>query len=126
MYKARTDSISNIHRRWSFIRLNPASYKVSYTISILAGTVIIFLDHTYLHEINIINLLSTLLIGIAALTISDFLDFIVLQGTPVNKISKVLHVSAFANLLWMLTVLLGIIFDMLFSRQMGHSNTQKS
>jgi len=118
MYTARTDSVSNIHRRWSFIRLNPASYKVSYTISILAGTVIIFLDHTYLHEINIINLLSTLLIGIAALTISDFLDFIVLQGTPVNKISKVLHVSAFANLLWMLTILLGIVFDMLFSRQM--------
>jgi putative membrane protein len=117
MYKARPDSVSNIHRRWSFIRLNPASSKVSYTISILAGTVIIFLDQTHLHKINLINLLSALLTGVAALTISDFLDFLVLRGTPVNKISKVLHVSAFANLLWMLTVLLGIVFALLFSRQ---------
>jgi putative membrane protein len=50
------------------------------------------------------------------LTGAIFLDFFLLRKTQNNKITKVHHVYAFANLLWLLTILLGISSDMLLSK----------
>jgi putative membrane protein len=116
MFNSRADSVSNIHRRWSFTRLNPSSYKISYIISVLSATIIIFILHIYYTKTDQINLVISLPLGITALTSVNFLDFFALRGTPINKISKVFHVSAFANLLWVSTVLLGIASDALFSK----------
>jgi len=55
-------------------------------------------------------------LGLAALTGSVFLDFYALRGTSLNKISKVFHVSAFAFLLWAITILVGIVFHTLLSK----------
>jgi len=47
---------------------------------------------------------------------ANFLDFFLLRGTPNNRITKIYHVSAFANILWVLTILLGIASDILLSK----------
>src|SRR5919197_981658 len=116
MLNSSLDSVSNIHRRWSFTRLNPSSYKVSYIISILSAIIIIFISQGYHAKIDQINLLSLTLLGLAALTVAHFLDFFALKRTPINKISKVFHVPAFANLLWFFTLLFGLISNLIFSK----------
>ena len=55
-------------------------------------------------------------LGLAAMTGSVFLDFYALRGRSLNKITKVFHVSAFASLLWALTIILGIVFHTLLSK----------
>ena len=45
-----------------------------------------------------------------------FLDYVLLRGTPVNKISKVIHVSAFANLLWVMTIILGMVTNLILAK----------
>ena len=110
------DSVSNIHRRWSLTRLNPSSYKFSFLISILSTTIIILTCHFYLLKTDWFIFVSHLLLGLTTTTGAVFLDFFLLHRTPNNKITKIYHVSAFANLLWVLTILLGIASDILLSK----------
>src|SRR3954447_22105036 len=99
MFRARLDSVSNIHRRWLFTRLNPSSYKISYVVSIACGGAIVLIQNGYGANLDHVSFLWSLLLGTIFLTVTNFLDFCALRGSPLNKISKVLHVSAFANLL---------------------------
>jgi putative membrane protein len=112
-----SDSVSNIHRRWSLTRLNPSSHKFSFLISSLSITTIIIISHFYLLKTDWFIFISHLLLGLAITTGANFLDFFLLQNTPNNKITKIYHVSAFANLLWVLTILLGIASDILLSKK---------
>jgi putative membrane protein len=111
-----SDSVSNIHRRWSLTRLNPSSYRFSFLVSILSTTIIIVICHFYLLKTDWFIFLSHLLLGLTTTTGTNFLDFFLLRGTPNNKITKIYHVSAFANLLWVLTILLGIASDIMLSK----------
>lgn len=111
-----SDSVSNIHRRWSLTRLNPSSYKFSFLVSILSITIIIIICHFYILKTDWFVFISHLLLGLTIVTGANFLDFFLLQSTPNNKITKIYHVSAFANLLWVLTILLGFASDILLSK----------
>ena len=112
------DSVSNIHRRWSLTRINFSSYKISLTISIVSSLVIILVfDHFYL-LVNLIQLAVFTITGISFLIFSYFLDLFLLRKTPVNKISKILHVSAFSNLLWLLILILGYITFIIFQKDL--------
>ena len=113
------DDVSNIHRRWSFTRINPSSSKVSYAIWIACAVIIIVISHVYNLQADPSGLAIFLPLGIALLLGSYFLDYVALRGTPVNKLSKIAHVSAFSNILWALTILLGIGADFLFSKPSG-------
>src|ERR687884_185780 len=122
MFTKPPNSVSNIHKRWSFTRLNPSSYKISYLAYLSSGAAIIAIQHRYDAIWNQTSFLLSLLLGMVILTAANFLDLFVLRGSPLNKISKVLHVSAFANLLWFLTVLTGAASDILFSKNGGSTN----
>lgn len=112
------DSVSNIHRRWSLTRINFSSYKISLTISIVSSLLIILVfDHFYL-LVNLIQLTVFTITGISFLIFSYFLDLFLLRKTPVNKISKILHVSAFSNLLWLLILILGYITFIIFQKDL--------
>ncbi|HXG05977.1 MAG TPA: DUF2070 family protein [Nitrososphaera sp.] len=113
------DDVSNIHRRWSFTTIGPSSAKMSYAMWLTCGVGIIVISHLYYLQEGARGLLIYLPIGIAVLVGSHFLDYLALHGTPVNKLAKVAHVSAFANGLWLLTVLLGIAADAMFSKPPG-------
>jgi putative membrane protein len=116
MGKSDSNSVSVIHKRWSFTRVNPSSYKISYLISLLAGAVVIVLTCTSIFKVGTSMLLIHLALGLAAMTGSLFLDFYALRGTSLNNITKVFHVSAFSNLLWALTIFLGIVSHTIFSK----------
>lgn len=122
MFTKPANSVSNIHKRWSFTRLNPSSYKISYLAYLLSGAAIIAIQYRYSVIGNQTNFLLSLLLGMVILTAAIFLDFIVLRGSPLNKISKVLHVSAFANVLWLVTISAGAASDILFSKNGGSTN----
>ncbi|HZK12022.1 MAG TPA: DUF2070 family protein, partial [Atribacterota bacterium] len=111
------DSVSNIHRRWSLTRINFSSYKISLVISIINSLIIIiFFDHFYL-TLNLIQIVVFTITGISFLVFSYFLDLYLLRKTPVNKISKILHVSAFSNLLWLLILILGYLAFIIFQKE---------
>jgi len=115
MGKSDSNSVSVIHKRWSFTRVNPSSYKLSYLISLLGGAVVIVLTCTSI-LVGTSILILHLVLGLAATTGSLFLDYYALRGTSLNNIKKVFHVSAFSNLLWALTIFLGIVSHTIFSK----------
>ena len=119
MFASGQDDVSNIHRRWSFATFGPSSYRESYAIWLGCAVAIIVVSHLYHLHAGLEGLAIYLPLGIAALVGSHFLDYAALHGTPVNKLSKVAHVSAFANGLWVLTVLLGIAADLVFAKPAG-------
>src|SRR5918911_5113309 len=122
MFTDAPNSVSNIHKRWSFTRLNPSSYKISYLVYISSGAAIIAIQHRYDVIWNQTSFLLSLLLGMLMLTAANFLDLFALRGSPLNKISKVLHVSAFANVLWLLTISAGAASDILFSKNEVSTN----
>src|ERR687896_781979 len=112
MVSAQQDSVTNIHKRWSITRLNPSSYKVSVSISIASAALIVTLYFLYDSAVDQDdNLYVSLFYGVSAALASSFLDYVFLRGTPTNKISKVFHVSAFANLLWATVIGTGLAID---------------
>src|ERR687895_1488723 len=116
MLAPRRDDVSNIHRRWSITRINPSSSRVSYAIWIGCAVIIVLVSQLYNLEAGISGLALYLPLSILFLVGSHFLDYLALRGTPVRKFSKIAHVSAFANVFWSLTVLLGIAADFVFSK----------
>src|SRR5215207_2641111 len=116
MLAPRRDDVSNIHRHWSVTRINPSSARVSYTIWIACAVIIVVVSHVYALKTGLAGLAIYLPLSIASLIGSHFLDYLALEGTPVRKFSKIAHVSAFANVFWSLTVLLGIAADFVFSK----------
>jgi putative membrane protein len=116
MLAPRRDHVSNIHRHWTVTRINPSSSRVSYTIWIACAVIIVVVSHVYNLPAGIESLVVYLPLGLVALLGSHFLDYIALRGTPVRKFSKIAHVSAFANVFWSLTILLGIAADFVFSK----------
>ncbi|HEX2471718.1 MAG TPA: DUF2070 family protein, partial [Nitrososphaera sp.] len=67
-------------------------------------------------QAGIESLVVYLPLSLVALLGSHFLDYLALRGTPVRKFSKIAHVSAFANVFWSVTILLGIAADFVFSK----------
>jgi putative membrane protein len=113
MVSAQQDSVTNIHKRWSITRLNPSSYKISLSISIAFAALIITLHFLYGSTDRDNNFFSSLFYGVSVMLAASFLDYIILGGTPLNKISKVFHVSAFGNLLWATALGAGLAIDSL-------------
>src|SRR5215217_7368600 len=113
-----SDSVSNIHRRWVLTRINFSSYKISLTISIISSIALILVfDHFYF-QVNLIQLTIFTITGTSFLIFSYFLDLYLLRKTPVNKISKILHVSGFSNLLWLLILILGYLTFVIFQKDL--------
>ena len=116
MLTRRRDDVSNIHRRWSITRINPSSPRTSYAIWIGCAIIIVVVSQLYDLQAGISDLALYLPLSLLFLVSSHFLDYLALRGTPVRKFSKIAHVSAFANVFWSLTVLLGIAADFVFSK----------
>lgn len=119
MFALGQDDVSNIHRRWSFATIGPTSSRMSYAIWLGCAVGIIVASYLYHLQAGLEGLVFYLPLGIGALVGSHYLDYLALHGTPVNKLSKVAHVSAFANGLWLLTVLMGIAADFVFAKAPG-------
>ncbi|AIF83531.1 putative membrane protein [Candidatus Nitrososphaera evergladensis SR1] len=110
------DDVSNIHRRWSFTRITPGSLRSSYAMMLACAAVVIIVSHIFHLQTDLLALAVHLPLGLAVLVGLTYLDFIMLKGTPVNKMSKVVHVASFANLLWAITVIVGVLASAVFAK----------
>ncbi|MBA3978313.1 MAG: DUF2070 family protein [Nitrosopumilus sp.] len=106
-----SDSISSLHKRWLFTNINPSSEKFSYLISVVSLLTNIILINFIINQNDITEfvLASPVIVGVFTVTLLS--DFLSLKGTPLNRMSKVLHVAAFANLLWTLTVIFSYVSE---------------
>jgi len=109
------DSVSSIHRRWFFTQINPSSYKTSLIVYELTAAIIVCVYHVLI-PFNALAFGIDIASAISVVTTGIFLDYVLLRGTPVNKISKVIHVSAFANSLWITTIILGMVTNLILTK----------
>jgi putative membrane protein len=118
MFSQAEDSVSNIHKRWALTKLNPSTSKASFAITCCAFTALVVLTNIYVTGIGFDNfpyLIYYVVAGNIALFALTYLDYLLLKGTSLNKISKVFHVYAFSYLIWLFTLVIGMLAPNLVS-----------
>ena len=112
--KKDSDDVSNIHNRFSLTLVNPSSHYFSLVVSMIVSAVtVLAIYFGYLvnpgFEENWYRL--PIVLGILALT--QLLDT---RFTKKKEYSKSLHSSLFGNMLWTVTLLMGILSSVVLSK----------
>ena len=107
---SESNDIQNIHRRYTLTLINPSSYYVSLFGSIAIASVLSFL--CFNNFIQNYEILYHLPAAVAALLAIQYIDS---RFTRHKEYSKSLHMSFFGNVLWLITVVAGIIGSMMLS-----------
>ncbi len=115
MSNFESDSVSSLHKRWLFTNINPSSEKFSFLIAILSLITNVALINFVITPHTLADFLISFPIIAVVFSCTLVFDYLTLRGTPLNRFSKVLHVSAFANLLWTLTVIGGFISEFIIN-----------
>ncbi len=115
MSDIENDSVSSLHKRWLFTNINPSSKKFSYIIAFTSLLANIILINFLIAPSTIVEFARNSPIIIGIFTITLVFDYLALNGAPLNRFSKVLHVSAFANLLWTLTVICSFVSEFIIN-----------
>ena len=106
-----SNDVSKIHKRYSLTTFTPTSYYVSLVIAVVVACVIVAVS-----SINYFNSSATLEYSIpltvAILLITQIIDKKILK----TEYSKSIHMSAFGNLLWLVTILCGVLSVYVFSK----------
>ncbi len=110
-----SDDVSNIHNRFSLTLVNPGSHYFSLAASLGVGLVIVLA--TYLGNLNNLNLEEfwyriPMVLGI--MTIMQVLD---IKFAKKKEYSKSLHSSLFGNMLWVVTILMGLLSSLVLSKE---------
>ena len=109
-----SDDIQNIHKRYSFTLINPASFYVSLIFSIVTAAIISTL--VILNYLQSGEILFTIPIVIAVLLVTQYTDS---RFTKHKEYSKSLHMSLFGNVLWLITVVGGIVGAFIVSKELS-------
>ena len=102
------ESVTKIHKRFYLTLINPASHVTSLLISFFCASLVVVLSYRYYLDLPLQNLAVVLPLSLAVLYAAKMIDFAILRSTPVTKLAKIYHTAAFANILWLVTVALGI------------------
>ena len=109
-----SDDIQNIHGRYKFTLINPASFYISLIFSVVTASIISTLTiFIYLESGEIIFALPAV---IAVLLAIQYFDS---RFTRHKEYSKSLHMSLFGNVLWLITVVGGIIGSAILSKELS-------
>ncbi len=109
-----SDDIQNIHGRYKFTLINPASFYISLIFSVVTASIISALTiFIYLESGEIIFALPAV---IAVLLAIQYFDS---RFTRHKEYSKSLHMSLFGNVLWLITVVGGIIGSVILSKELS-------
>ena len=109
-----SDDIQNIHGRYKFTLINPASFYISLIFSVVTASIISALTiFIYLESGEIIFALPAV---IAVLLAIQYFDS---RFTIHKEYSKSLHMSLFGNVLWLITVVGGIIGSVILSKELS-------
>ncbi|MGI0047321.1 MAG: DUF2070 family protein [Nitrosotalea sp.] len=106
-----SDSVSRIQKRYTLTTLTPSSRHASFAISIAISCAIVTLSSLYYFK-STNGLAISIPITVATLIVTQFIDFKLLK----TDYSKSLHISAFGNLLWLVTIIGGLLSVFVFSK----------
>ena len=110
----KSDGVSNIHNRFSLTLINPSSHYFSLVVSLLVAVAITSITHLiYLESEELWLRIPAVVItlGIAQLIDTRF--------TKRKEYSKSLHASLFGNLIWLLTVVMGIAASIVLAKELS-------
>jgi putative membrane protein len=108
------DDVSNIHNRFSLTLINPSSHYFSLVASLIVATAITVT--TYLGYLGSDDFWFRIPLVLIVLGMTQLLDT---RFTKKKEYSKSLHVSLFANLLWIATLLMGLLASFVLSKEVS-------
>ena len=106
-----SDNVSRIHKRYTLTNFTPSSRHISLAVSIIVACLTITISMIYYFK-NSDSLLFSIPITVSVLIITQLIDMRLLR----TEYSKSLHMSAFGNLLWLVTVLGGVLSVYVFAK----------
>ena len=108
------DGVSNIHNRFSLTLINPSSHYFSLVASLLVGVAITAITHIlYLGSEDFWFRIPAV---VAILGVTQLIDS---RFTKRKEYSKALHASLFGNLIWLLTIVMGIAASIVLSKEIS-------
>jgi putative membrane protein len=108
------DDVSNIHNRFSLTLINPSSHYFSLVVSLLVATAITAITH--LIYLGSDELWFRIPIVVVTLGVVQLIDT---KFTKRKEYSKALHASLFGNLIWLLTLVMGIAASIVLSKELS-------
>jgi putative membrane protein len=108
------DGVSNIHNRFSLTLINPSSHYFSLVVSLVVAAAITAITH--LIYLNSEEYWFRIPLVVAVLGAIQFIDT---QFIKRKEYSKSLHSSLFGNLIWLLTVVMGIASSIVLSKEIS-------
>ena len=109
------DDVSNIHNRFSLTLVNPSSHYFSLVTSLIVAAVISLTTYFgYLSSSVTDEIWYRLPLVLGVLALTQLLDT---RFTKKKEYSKSLHSSLFANMLWVVTLLMGLLASFVLSKE---------
>ncbi|EIJ66048.1 putative membrane protein [Candidatus Nitrosopumilus salaria BD31] len=109
-----SDDVSNIHNRFSLTLVNPSSHYFSLVVSLIVASVTVLATYFgYLSSLGFEENWYRLPLVLGVLVLTQLLDT---RFTKKKEYSKSLHSSLFGNMLWTVTLLMGILSSVVLSK----------
>lgn len=110
------DGVSNIHNRFSLTLVNPSSHYFSLVVSMIVATVtVLTIYFGYLSNLGFEENWYRLPLVLGVLYATQLLDT---RFTKKKEYSKSLHSSLFGNMLWTVTLLMGVLSSIVLSKDL--------
>ena len=111
-----SDDVSNIHNRFSLTLVNPSSRYFSLVVSLVVATVTVLATYLgYLSNLGFEENWYRLPLVLAVLVLTQLLDT---RFSKKKEYSKSLHSSLFGNMLWTVTLLMGILSSIVLAKEL--------
>ena len=111
-----SDDVSNIHNRFSLTLVNPSSHYFSLVVSLIVASVTVLATYFgYLSNLGFEENWYRLPLVLGVLVLTQLLDT---RFTKKKEYSKSLHSSLFGNMLWTVTLLMGILSSIVLSKDL--------
>ena len=111
------DDVSSIHNRFSLTLVNPGSHYFSLAASMGVGLVIVLATYFgYLNNLNLEEFWYRIPMVLGVLAVLQVLDS---KFSKKKEYSKSLHSSLFGNMLWVVTILMGILSSIVLSKEIS-------
>lgn len=108
------NNVSNIHNRFSLTLVNPSSHYFSLVVSLIVAATITAITH--LLYLGSDELLFRIPLVVVILGIGQLIDT---RFTKRKEYSKSLHASLFGNLIWLLTLVMGLAASLMLSKELS-------
>ncbi len=110
-----SDDVSNIHNRFSLTLVNPGSHYFSLVASLGVGLVIVLATYFgYLSNLNLEEFWYRIPMVLGTMAVMQLLD---IKFAKKKEYSKSLHSSLFGNMLWVVTILMGLLSSVVLSKE---------